>query len=320
MKIACISFTSSGYLIGEKIKNSLNYTVDIYTKENYKNKLPYMFKNYDGIIFISSTGIAVRMIAPYITHKTIDPAIVVVDDLGKYSISLLSGHIGGANDLACEIAKVIEALPIITTASDGRGIDAVDIIAKRYGFFIEDMNSAKEITALMVEGKKIAVRSEVDIQINYPNICTEKADGFLIISSKNNVSDEKPYCILRPRNLNVGIGCRKGKTKEEILKAIKIVFEHSNLSIESIKNIGTVDVKKDEQGLIEACNELNRDLKIFFRPQIEEIQDKFKGSEFVLSNIGVTSVAEPCAYLLGGEIIVKKTAINGVTISISKEE
>lgn len=319
MKIACISFTGSGYLIGEKIKNNLKHTVDIYTKKDYKDKLSYIFKSYEGIIFISSTGIAVRLIAPYIIDKTVDPAVVVVDDLGKYSISLLSGHIGGANALASEVAKVINGVPIITTASDGRGIDAVDMIAKRYDLFIEDMKAAKRVTALMVEGKRIAVQSEVDVKINYHNICSENPDGFIIISCGKNINFHRPYCILRPRILNVGIGCRKGKKKEEILRAVKKVFEESNLSMESIKNIGTVDVKKDEAGLIEACKELNRDLKIFLRTEIEKVQNRFQESNFVLSNIGVTSVAEPCAYLLGGEIIIKKTSIEGVTVSVAKE-
>ncbi|GIM28185.1 hypothetical protein CPJCM30710_08510 [Clostridium polyendosporum] len=319
MKIACISFTGNGYLISEQIKNNLQHVVDIYTKDNYKDKLDNIFKSYDGIIFISATGIAVRLIAPYIIDKTIDPAVVVVDDLGRYSISLLSGHIGGANNLANEVAGAINAVSVITTASDGRGIDAVDVIAKRYDLYINSMKDAKVITALMVEGKRIAVQSEIDVKINYHNICKDNPDGFIVISSENSVSFDKPNCVLRPRVLNVGIGCRKGKTKEEILNAIKKVFNDSNLSIQSIKNIGTVDVKKDEKGLIEACKELKRDLKIFLRDEIEKVQHKFKSSSFVKSQIGVTSVAEPCAYLLGGEIIIRKTAVDGVTVSVAKE-
>lgn len=319
MKIACISFTSNGYLISQRIKIRLQHALDIYTKDNYKSKLNYIFRSYDGIIFISSTGIAVRLIAPYISDKTVDPAVVVVDDLGRYSISLLSGHIGGANDLANEVAKAINAVPVITTASDGRGIDAVDTIAKRYDLYIDSMKDAKAITALMVDGKRIAIQSEISVKINYPNICRDDPDGFIVISSANDMVFDKPNCVLRPKVLNVGIGCRKGKTKEEILNAVKKVFDDSNLSIRSIKNIGTVDVKKDEAGLIEACKELNRDLKIFFRDEIKKVQHRFKSSSFVQSQIGVTSVAEPCAYLLGGEIIIRKTAVDGVTVSVAKE-
>ena len=144
MKIACLYFTSSGETIAKRIVKSSDYEVHIYSKENYKSNLNDIFEHYNGIVFISSTGIAVRISAPFIKNKQIDPAIVVVDDLGRYSISLLSGHIGGANELAKNIAGYLNNQVIITTASDGRGIEAIDMFAKRNNLFIESFEDAKK--------------------------------------------------------------------------------------------------------------------------------------------------------------------------------
>lgn len=224
MKIACLSFTSNGEDIAKNLKEKLEYDVDIYKKSELKVNLhenvEKIFKSYDGIVFISSTGIAVRLIAQYLEGKTKDPAVVVVDDLSRFSISLLSGHIGGANFLAEEISAAIGAMPVVTTASDSRGIEAVDMFAKRNGLIIESMEAAKNITAMMVEGKKIGFISETELGINYNNLVDKNPEGYIAVTEKKHFKCDVPCCILRPRILNVGIGCRRGKSKEEILELI----------------------------------------------------------------------------------------------------
>lgn len=323
MRIACLTFTSNGEKIAERIKNNLVHSVDIFKRPELSMGLhevcAELFNSYEGIIFISSTGIAVRLSAPHIKDKTKDPAVIVVDDLGKFSISLLSGHIGGANSLALEVAKGIDAQPVITTASDGRGIDAVDVFAKRNSLIINNMEDAKKITAIMIEGKDIGLISEVNLELNYKNISNQNAEGFIIVSSNKNIECSKPYCLLTPRNLNLGIGCRKGKTEEEILEAVYSVFHENNLNIRGIKAIGTIELKQDEPGLIEACSRLNCSLKALTNEEVQSVQHMFKQSKFVDSKVGVTAVAEPCAYLLGGEIIVQRVALNGVTVAVSRE-
>lgn len=340
MKLACISFTSSGREISRKLKNESSHIIVEINKETFQEKvsnhMKEIFNNYDGIIFISSTGIALRLIAPYIECKTKDPAVIVVDDMGKYTISLLSGHIGGANELTLEVSKILGNQAIITTASDNRGIDAIDTFAKRYNLEIESMDDAKKLTSLMVEGKKIKLVSDIDVKLNYDNVIkniifsqVERPlyDGAIIISSIEDINDLideqdkcKPICILRPKNLNIGIGCRRGKSKEEILNAIKEVFEENNLSLKSISKIGTIDVKEDEEGIIETSKEFNCPMIIFTKEDIESIQQKFNESQFVKSKVGVTSVCEPCAYLLGSEMIVNKKIINGITIAVSRSD
>ncbi|MBZ9687087.1 cobalt-precorrin 5A hydrolase [Clostridium estertheticum] len=318
MKIACLYFTSSGKAIAERIVDSSDYEVHIYSKENYKSNLNHIFEHYGGIVFVSSTGIAIRISAPFIKNKGVDPAIVVVDDLGRYSISLLSGHIGGANELTENIAACLNNQAIITTASDGRGIEAVDMFAKRNNLFIENFGDAKKITSMMIDGEDIRLESEIQAKIGYSNIVKNNEVGAIFVCSKLNIIYDKPSCILRPKNITVGLGCRRGKTVDEIISALLATFNDNDLSIKCIKQIATVDVKQDEVGIIDACKYLNCEMVIISRETIKVVQDKFSKSAFVEDTIGVSSVCEPCAYISGGDLIVGRTAINGITIAISK--
>jgi cobalt-precorrin 5A hydrolase len=325
LKIACLTFTQSGEQIAATIRTAFRKLgsgetqVDIFTKNDYKEHLHDIFREYTGIVFISSTGIAVRLSAPFLQDKTRDPAVVVVDDLGRYAISLISGHLGGANDLTNEIADILDCQPIITTASDGRGIEAVDLFAKRNNLFIENLNDAKIITAMMAEGHPIRLISEIDARIGYDNIVDDNPAGCIYVTSQDQVNCDVPYCILRPKNLNVGLGCRRGKTKEEILKAITQVFQKHNLHLNSIKAIATIDVKKDEVGILETCKALLCELHFYTREDIKQVQHHFSTSQWVQSTIGVFAVCEPCTYLAGGELIVEKTVIDGITVAVSRK-
>ena len=154
MKIACLSFTREGEKIARQIEDQLDEPVNCFDKSNYQPNLSRIFADYEGIVFISSTGIAVRLSAPYLKDKVSDPAVVVVDDMARFAISLVSGHIGGANSLAEKIAKLLGCQPVITTASDSRGIESVDLFAKNNGYLIRDLNAVRQITVLMLEGKR----------------------------------------------------------------------------------------------------------------------------------------------------------------------
>ncbi|MDR7855772.1 cobalt-precorrin 5A hydrolase [Tissierella sp.] len=341
MKIACLSFTEKGKILGDKLKSldiesKFHVIHHLYNKDIHggiKGFLSSSWDEYDGFVFISSTGIAVRMINPYIKDKSIDPAIVVIDDCGRFSISLLSGHLGGANELSKWIGEMINAIPVITTASDNRNIESLDMFAQKNKYYIEDMEAIKNITAMMVNGKSIAFYSEEDKIIDYPNLqvlslkdvilneITSGVEGMIIISSANleNQDNDIPIAYLRPKNINIGIGCRKGIEGRRIIEAIETTLGQVNLSDRSIKAIGTVEVKKDEKGIIEAAEYFNCPMKIFTIDEIKEVEDNFDKSQFVKDTIGVYSVSEPAAYLLGGNLIAKKAKYNGITISISKD-
>lgn len=337
MKIACISFTNDGKKLGDKLvkyrgESNVDKNCIVHHYENskitggIKGNLKYIVGGYDGIIFISATGIAVRMIKPYIKNKKDDPAVIVIDDLGKFSISLLSGHLGGANELAKWAASIIGAIPVITTASDGRGIEAIDIFAVKNNYEIEDIESLKTIMTMMVNDKKIGFYSEKESIINYKNIVLLKSlddikniSGIIAVTSTQKININFPNTILRPKNINIGIGCRKTVEGHKIIEAIKAELKENNLSEKSIKTIGTIEVKKDEIGIIKAANYFNCPLKIFTSEEIKEVEDKFKKSDFVKKSVGVYSVSEPCAYLLGGNMYTYKKKYDGVTLSIAVE-
>ena len=176
MKVACVSFTDKGKIKGDKFKsiNEEKYTIHHYENSKEKSGIKKLISNlwneYDALIFISSTGMAIRLIQPYIKNKTIDPAVVVVDDTGKFSISLLSGHLGGANELAKWIGNKIIAIPVITTASDNRNIEAVDLFAKKNNNHTDNIKALTKVSAMMVNEKNIGFYSEDDKIIDYPNL------------------------------------------------------------------------------------------------------------------------------------------------------
>ncbi len=332
MKIAILSFTTKAKDLASKIVklNKNGYTFESITNKEYnggiKSFLKTNWNNYDAFIFISATGIAVRYIKDYIEDKTKDPAILVIDDLGRYVISLLSGHLGGANMLSEIISKEIKAESIVTTATDGRGIEAPDIFAKKHNYFIEDMKKLKDVTASMVEGKNVGFISEEAPVINYNNIKVfhnidqvSDVEGLIIVSSKViDIELSIPVAFLRPKNINIGIGCRKGVESDKIIGAIEACLKDLKLSSKSIRALGTVEIKKDEIGIIEAAKHYDVDMVIFTIDEISKVDHMFSKSDFVKKTIGVYSVSEPAAFLLGGKLILEKSKHDGITVSISK--
>jgi cobalt-precorrin 5A hydrolase len=318
MNIACLAFTASGRQIAARIQAAFEGRVEIVSQPDYKARLSRLFDRCDGLVFVSAAGIAVRLCAPLLRDKSRDPAIVVVDDLGRYAISLVSGHLGGANELARQVAAILGGQPIITTASDGRGFEAVDVFAKRHNLVIENMADAKTLTAMMVAGRPIQLIAELELTLNYEHLVETQPEGCVYVTARQQVDCEVPCCLLRPLNLVVGIGCRKGKTRDDVLSAIKTVFREQNLALASIKTLATVEDKQHEPGLIEACTMLGCSLTIFTRDDIRRVQHRFAASAFVQATLGITAVCEPCAALAGGQLIVGKTVVNGVTIAVAR--
>ncbi|KGO15563.1 cobalt-precorrin 5A hydrolase [Clostridium botulinum] len=295
---------------------------------NFKEIVKKSFQDYDAIIFISSTGIAVRAIAPFIQSKDKDPAVIVIDSTGKYVISLLSGHLGGANELTEKIAKTIEAEPIITTATDNLNIKAPDIIAKENNLVIEDLKKAKEIAALLVNGQKVAFIDEEDL-VNFPKGYTydiETAKGVVFVTNKLHIDEDlqnenlNKKCILKliRKNIVLGIGCRKNyddiTMKENVIKVLK----EENIDLRSINSIVSVEIKKDEKAIKELSKFLGCPFITYSLEEIKKVEHRFKGSDFVRKTIGVGSVCEPSIELKGGKIIKEKQKLTGMTLAIGK--
>ncbi len=344
---AVISVTKGGYkiskIIGEFFESADIYYTNPDRKEDNELILPLkkftkeIFERYDSLIFVMAVGITVRVIAPYIKDKTKDPAVVSIDEKGNYVVSILSGHLGGANRLTEKIAKEIKALPIITTASDVLETKSVDMIAIDEGLKINNMNQAKKITSIVVNGDKVGVLSKVDLKENLPDeyilydslealekdFCENVIRGALIIDVyKSKIPKNIPTAYLIPKKIVIGIGCRKGKSGEEIFKFINKNLDEFGIFEKSIKIISSAWIKKNEEGIIQAGKILNANVKFYDKEQIEDVQDKFENSEFVMKTIGVRNVAEPCGYLASnhGKNIMKKKKNNGITLSIWYEK
>ncbi|EPY2272966.1 cobalt-precorrin 5A hydrolase [Clostridium sporogenes] len=291
---------------------------------NFKEIVKKSFQDYDAIIFISSTGIAVRAIASFIQSKDKDPAVIVIDSTSKYVISLLSGHLGGANELTEKIAKVLEAEPIITTATDNLNIKAPDIIAKENNLVIEDLKKAKEIAALLVNGEKVAFIDEEDLE-NFPKGYTydiENAKGVVFVTNKLHVDETflNNKCILKliRKNIVLGIGCRKNydyiTMKENVIKVLK----EENIDLKSVNSIVSVEIKKDEKAIKELSKFLGCPFITYSIEEIKKVEHKFRGSDFVRKTIGVGSVCEPSIELKGGKIIKEKQKLTGMTLAIGE--
>lgn len=346
METAIITLTRGGVKLGTKLKNRLTQG-DLYIPQKLgelgqpkdikyfecpiRELVEKIFTQYKKLIFIMAAGIVVRSIAPFLGSKQTDPAVLVIDEKGRNVISLLSGHMGGANDFTLYIAKLLNANPVITTASDISGKMAVDTLAMELNCEIEDYGDATRITAHIVNGERIGLISNIPIDIPLPNhiIQTEytaigsgQYKGFIIITEDNShrsLIGEK--VILRPKTIVVGIGCKKGITKEHILKAINHTLEYMDISPRSIKHIATVDMKEKERGLIEAAQLLGVPLVIVGREDIAQVEHLFQGSAFVKKSIGVGAVCEPAALLTSnnGQVVIGKQKFGGVTIAVVRE-
>lgn len=324
MNIAVISLNKYGDMIGKKINSAIS--VNIFSKskiENFKivELVEKLMKNYDAIIFISSTGIAIRSIAPFIKNKTEDPAVVVVDILGKYVISLLSGHLGGANELSKKIAKIIDAEAVITTATDNLNLKSPDVIAKENELIIDNMKKAKCISALMVNGENIAFKDEENV-IELPKGYTANlqiARGIVYVTNKldylKGYDDIVKLKLIR-KNIIIGVGCRKDYSVETMKVIVREKLKEYNMDERAVKTVASSSVKSEEKAIVELARFLGAQFKTFSNGNIKTVQYKYRGSKFVEDHIGVKAVCEPCVELSGGTIIVNKLNLSGMTLCI----
>ncbi|WP_035790156.1 cobalt-precorrin 5A hydrolase [Clostridium beijerinckii] len=282
--------------------------------------------NSEGIIFISSTGIAVRAIAPFLKGKDKDPGVVVVDLSSKYAINILSGHLGGGNELTFKVSEILHSMPIITTASDNLGLIAPDIFAKENNLIIEDLKKAKYIAALLIDKKVIGIKDDyntIEISNGYEKIQCLREDCIWIthcLKNGNNEEDEKiDYSrILRliKKDIVLGIGCRKDTTYEKLYDFVNTNLIKYNLDIRAVSGIVSVDIKANEEGIIKLAEKINCPFKTFSKEEIKIVQDKYDKSEFVFKTLGVTGVCEPCVDLAGAEVIISKIKHEGMTLAI----
>jgi cobalt-precorrin 5A hydrolase len=293
-------------------------------KEKLREWTKLQFQSADAIIYIGAAGIAVRAIAAFIHSKTTDPAVLVIDEQANFAIPLLSGHIGGANELAGQLALKLHCVPVITTATDLNGLFAVDVFAVKNNLFIANMEYAKKISAAVLKHEKIGITSDFELKGTLPDYITpaiEQDYGICITLDERSKPFPKTLNLI-PRIITLGIGCKKGKSLEEIEELVLEVLELQNISIHAVRNVATIDLKKEEQGLLEFCEKYKLELNIYSSTQLEEVSGNFTESEYVKKITGIGNVCERAAILgsSNGKMIQEKTAKNGVTVSITRRE
>jgi len=350
MILAVISVTNSGALLSKRLADKLSSfgnQVDIFAKEGrnpfsattyelLSTLIADIFSRYEGLIFIMATGIVVRVIAPFIQDKRIDPAIVVMDEQGHYAISLLSGHIGGANELVKLIGQSIGAEPVITTATDVNKKLAVDILAVKLNLTIQPFAELKHMNARIVNDEQ--VHFFIDKERPNQELYFKIAENFGILLYDINQLDtvyydaavliteqtmpcNKPHLYLREVAIAVGIGCRRGATHAEILAAVTEACFTIGYSIDSIAVIGSTVVKQDEVGLLAVIQQLAVPSKFFINEELQECINKYglEISSFVQKQIGVGNICAAAAILAGktNKLLLPKTKYKNVTVAIA---
>lgn len=285
------------------------------------------FQGFSGHVFVMSAGIAVRMIAPWIGSKTADPAVVVVDDLGRHCISLLSGHLGGANDLARHIAALTGARPVITTATDIRGLPAIDVLARAKGLHIDNPGRIKTLNMAILNRESIRIHDPYGLigpDLEKAGVVLQETAGNtrtgLVVDDRLTAGSGEQL-VLRPRSLVAGIGCNRGTEAREILEALSRVCRDFDLSEASLACLASVDLKQDEAGLLAAADELECNLVFYSRSQLAGVTGIKTPSPTVEQWIGVTSVCEAAAIQAanGEPLIVPKQKLGNVTVALSRQ-
>lgn len=319
MKIAYFWLTSQGKKIAQNIQEQFGGQIE--SKENLKAKVKQDFQNYDALVFVMATGIVVRIIANLLVSKAVDPAVVVLDQQGKFVISLLSGHLGGANALAYDIAEVLDATPVITTATDTENIIAFDIFAKKNKLEIENLEHLKYSSSAMLKGEKITVYSDLELQESEYMIIKNKLPAQVVISDRILEVPEHTL-ILRPKSLVIGIGCKKNIAFEKLESCLLELLEHQKLSILSVEKIATIGLKQHEPAILKLCETYKLQLEIIPDEKIKNSDAVFETSAFVEQVTGLPSVAEACSYLASdcGEALTGKVKFSGITLAVCRKK
>lgn len=349
IRIAIIAVTENGKNTAEKIALELENVDVFFQKRGIKDLTGELFNKYECIIFVSACGIAVRCISPFLKSKFEDPAVLVVDDNGNNVISLLSGHIGGANEITLKIADVLNANPVITTSTDTNKKGALDVIVSKIGGYVENLReSAKLVNSYLVDDKRVGIYFDSDYESEKDSLnlsgfelidekteidAISKLDALVSVTDKlrcwvdeiiynikkdNEEKEDLIYIKLVPRRIALGMGCRKNTETEKMIEEFSTFSALNNIHPAAIVKTGSLIIKKDEKCMIDLSKALCAEFNLFDVDEICTCDYMFDKSEFVKKNTGVYSVAQPSAYLLSGNVISDKYKNNGTTFAFGR--
>lgn len=346
MKAAVISFTGKGgrwnRVITDRLRSEdiccTGYGFYKYGEEglepfsHVRELMESLFSSCDLLLFIGAAGIAVRAVAPFIRGKAQDPAVLVMDECAHHVISLLSGHLGGANEWCRRIALLTRAEPVITTATDLHGIFAVDLFARENCLAVRNTEAIREVSGRLLHGEKAGFYSEIPWEGELPSSLilfsekekedVRKPEYGIVISADADKQIFPITCFLAPRDLTVGIGSRKGIAREEITRCLTRVLEENGLWEGRIARLASASLKREEPGIQEEALARRVPFLTYTPEELERVPGTFHGSSFVEKTVGVDNVCERAAVLGsgGGELLVGKRAGSGVTVAIARQE
>jgi cobalt-precorrin 5A hydrolase len=289
-----------------------------------KTALGERFRAYRGHVCVMATGIVVRLLAGLLVHKAEDPAVVVVDERGAFAISLVSGHLGGANALARQVAALLGAQPVITTATDVNGVPAIDLVALELGLAVENPAAIKRVNMALLAGEPIAVHDPAGILAGrVPGAVPDGADAARarVWVDDRTLAPPAGALVLRPRTLVAGIGCNRNTGIEELRVLLLGTLQAAGLERASLARLASIDLKADEPGLIDLADELGLAVDYFSRAEIRRVEaDVPTPSDRVHHHIGVKSVCEAAAILAsrGGTLIVPKHSNRNATVAVAR--
>lgn len=325
--------TDNGLILSEKlIRSGLSF--DLYISEKLESDLNALFRfnslkeavhanfhKYESHIFFMSTGITVRIIAEKIKSKLTDPAVLVIDDRGLNCISLLSGHIGGANKLCHKISEILDSRSIITTATDVNDLPAVDVIAVENDLVIENPEKIKIINSKILKKEPLKIYDPfgfIKNRFGGVDVKEESEKPDVVVDCKIKVYESDPL-ILRPKVLYSGLGCNRGTDKKDMEELLLQVLEKNKLSVSSLKSFATVDIKKDETGILELAKAMDLPIMYFSKDELNSVETFSGPSKMALKHVGVKSVCEAAAIMASkGKIVIPKQKTKDVTIAIAK--
>ena len=302
------------------------------------------FEQDDCLIFVGSAGIAVRTIGPLAVSKKTDPAVLVVDDRLQYVIPILSGHLGGANAIACRLAAMTGAEAVLTTATDVHRKLAPDVFAQRNGLKIMDFTAAKLVAAALVRGETITIYTDAAVEGAVPDevrlagleaFADYHGGGAMLISPRKPELTDKPEVLwLVPQTVYLGIGLKAGKPEEAVAQAVEACLAQAGVDPAALAGAASIDIKREEAGLLRFAAEKHLPLQFFTAAELNQVEGSFTGSAFVKQITGTDNVCERGALLLasvdteagtpqnnGSALLLQpKTAMDGVTAALAMKK
>ncbi|MBR0464075.1 MAG: cobalamin biosynthesis protein [Clostridia bacterium] len=290
MILRAIAFSDRGQAWSEKLGIPVDRGIPVrqWAKDN--------FDHADALLFIGACGIAVRAIAPLVRDKTTDPAVVVMDEAGRHVISLLSGHIGGANDLAVHIAALTGATPVITTATDVNNLPAIDTWAVKNGMAIENPGAIRAVSS------RVIAKGDVGVAI-----------------TEREIKPPFPVTLyLRPRTLVIGAGCKRGVDAQAFEHDVLSFLQTAGVSLLSVRALASIDVKGDEAAFRSFCEKYRLAFETYDAATLAAVDGVFSHSDFVQKTVGVGNVCERAAVKAsGGVLLWGKTVFDGATLALA---